>query len=235
MNLPATDNLGRQSLADELAERLRSRLTAGEFLPGQKLPTGSALARHYGVSMSVVREALSQLKNDGLIHSVQGVGAFVSAAGRARSFRLDTLPGTDLSLARIFELRRGVEGEAAWLAARRRTPDQLGRLQSSLDAMADAVARGEDGTAADAQFHHLLAEATGNPLFLDMYRFLAAHIATAIEMARLNSARQGLWHGAHQEHEVMLAAVRAREPEAAREAMWHHIQGAARRLGLATD
>src|SRR5690554_6586528 len=139
-------SIGRQSLADELADRLRSRLAAAEFRPGEKLPTGSALAQQYGVSMSVVREALSQLKNDGLIHSVQGVGAFVSSADRPRSFRLDTLPGTDLSLARIFELRRGVEGEAAWLAARRRSADQLGRLQSALDDMAKAAAEGQDGT-----------------------------------------------------------------------------------------
>ncbi|MCK9513651.1 MAG: FadR family transcriptional regulator [Pigmentiphaga sp.] len=230
---PALSWRSRGSLADEVAEQLRRRIINGEYAPGQRLPTGAALAAEFGVSMSVVREALSQLKHDGLMQSIQGAGAFVSPQGQPRSFRLDDLPVTPLGLARIFELRRAVEGEAAWLAALRRQPDHLAGLRQALEDMATAVADGTDGTEADARFHHLLAEATGNPLFLELSRFLSAHIGIAIETARLNSIRQGTWQLAHDEHRQLLLALEAGDAEAARTAVLAHIDGAAERLGLA--
>lgn len=234
MKLRSSDPVGRGSLADEVAERLRRRIVDGEFAPGARLPTGSQLAAEYGVSMSVVREAMSRLKHDGLIRSVQGAGAFVAPQDPPRAFRLDDLPVSPNSLVRIFELRRAVEGEAAWLAAQRRQPEHLQGLQQALDEMAAAVAAGKDGTEADARFHHLLAEASGNPLFVDLSRFLAAHIGVAIEAARLNSLQQGTWDLAHEEHQHLLHALQAGDAEQARATILAHIDGAARRLGLDT-
>lgn len=210
---------------------MRRRILGGEFVAGQRLPTGTALATEFGVSMSVVREAMSRLKHDGLIQSIQGAGAFV-AHTQPRAFRLDDQAIDPRGLARIFELRRGVEGEAARLAAMRRTPAQLAAMHHALADMTAALARGEDGTEADTRFHQLVAEATGNPLFLDMFRFLSAHIATAIGTARHHSVQHGIWQRAHHEHQRLLDAIEAGQPEAARDAIITHIRDAAARLGL---
>lgn len=225
--------LRRHSLADDVAEELRRRIVQGELLPGQRLPTGSELAESFGVSMSVVREAMSRLKHDGLIQSIQGVGAFVSKSGEARAFRLDSTDGVHPDLGRIFELRRAIEGEAAHLAAIRRTDDHLRRMRSALAEMEQAVIAGVDGTDADARFHQVVAEATGNPLFADMYAFLSSHIGMAIETARTHSAHLGTWREAHDEHVRIFQALEAGSPERARQAILEHIGNAASRLGLA--
>lgn len=223
--------VSRHSLADEVAGELRRRVLAGEFAPGARLPTGSELSAAYGVSMSVVREAMSRLKHDGLIVSVQGVGAFVARQGHAPTFRLDTdssAPG----LGRIFELRRAVESEAAALAAQRRTADHLQRLRGTLAEMELAVQRGHSGADADVRFHQIVADATGNPLFAEMYAFLATHIDLAIETARIHSVLHGTWQQAHDEHVTIFQALEAGQPERARDAILRHINNAADRLGL---
>lgn len=226
--------LRRPSLADDVADELRRRVVQGELLPGQRLPTGSELAESFGVSMSVVREAMSRLKHDGLIQSIQGVGAFVSKSGEARAFRLDSADGVHPDLSRIFELRRAIEGEAAHLAAIRRTDDHLHRMRSALAEMEQAVMAGGDGTDADARFHQVVAEATGNPLFADMYAFLSTHIGMAIETARTHSAHLGTWQEAHDEHVRIFQALEAGSPDQARQAILEHIGNAASRLGLAS-
>lgn len=230
--LATPDSVRRHSLADDVADELRRRVLTGEFAAGERLPTGAELARGFGVSMSVIREAMSRLKHDGLIESIQGVGAFVSKQGRALAFRLDGEAGSRPDLGRIFELRQAVEGEAARLAAVRRTDDHLRRLRAALSEMEHAVLNGADGAAADARFHRLVAEATDNPLFSDMYAFLSAHIGMAIETARAHSAHRGMWREAHDEHLRIFEALEAGCANQARQAILEHIHNAATRLGL---
>jgi len=223
--------MSRHSLADEVAGELRRRVLAGEFAPGDRLPTGSELSAEFGVSMSVVREAMSRLKHDGLIFSVQGAGAFVSRQPQAATFRLDTDSGPN-DLVRIFELRRAIETEAASLAAQRRTPLHLQRLRVALGEMEAAMQQGQSGSDADARFHRVVADATGNPLFTEMYAFLATHIGLAIETARMYSVLHGTWQQAHDEHLTIFRALEAGLPDLAREAILQHINNAASRLGL---
>ncbi len=227
-----TDRARRASLADEVARELRRRVLSGEFAPGERLPTGNELAADFGVSMSVVREAMARLKHDGLIHSIQGAGAFVTERPQARTFRLDEISGKRTGLQRVFELRRAVEGEAARLAAMRRSDEHLAQLQEALADMESAVLEGKDGAQADTRFHFVVAEATGNPLFTEMYAFLSSHIQMAIETARIHSALQGTWREAHTEHQQIYAALVAGDPEAARDAIVSHISAAAQRLGV---
>ncbi len=223
--------LPRASLADEVAGELRRRVLAGEVAPGEKLPSGSVLAASFGVSMSVIREAMSRLKHDGLIRIVQGAGAFVEAQTRSPAFRMDVDRQQD-RLAWVFELRLAVEIEAAGLAAMRCTPQHIAQLREALSDMEAAFQAGAPGTDADARFHQIVAQATGNPLFVEMYAFLASHIAAAIDMARLNSTLQGTWREAHDEHLQIFAALHAGDRLGAREAIQRHIRNAALRLGL---
>jgi GntR family transcriptional repressor for pyruvate dehydrogenase complex len=222
----------KPSLPDEVADALRQRLASGEFKPGDRLPTGSELASMFNVSLAVIREAMSRLRHDGIIDTVQGAGAFVTGLDTPRSFRLAENLGDSDGLRRVFELRQVFEDGAARLAALRATDEQVQQLHAALDEMGAAVEQGTDGFAADKKFHELIIEMTGNELFRDFFNFLAGKIATSIVAARSNSAIAGVSQEAHDEHRAIYEAIAARDPEAAQAAMDTHVRNASRRLGL---
>src|ERR1700759_4891902 len=97
------------NLTDRVTSMLRDDIESGKYQPGRKLPASKQMSEAFGVSITVVREALSRLKSDGLIASHQGKGVFVEDDTKARPFRLATAEGTKSSLGHIFELRICVE------------------------------------------------------------------------------------------------------------------------------
>jgi GntR family transcriptional repressor for pyruvate dehydrogenase complex len=226
--------MGRgRSLADEVTDELRRRVDGGDLAPGDRLPTGAELSAAFGVSLAVVREAMSRLKHDGLIETQQGSGAFVADRARPKSFRLDGRQGIEAELlVQIYEMRLAIESEAARLAAIRRDPGHLARMQATLDDIDAAIRNGEDGVQSDQNFHRLVAEAAGNPLFLDFWNFLSTHIQGAIATARANSARAGLGEQAQQEHYAIFRAISEGRETAARDAAAAHVRSAAQRLDL---
>src|SRR5690242_9756470 len=107
-------------LTDQLAERLAARILGDQMRPGDRLPTVDALCADFGVSRTVVREALSRLKAEGLVETRQGSGAFVANEVASRPFRLPAKsPEAADAVIAVLELRRSVETEAAALAAER--------------------------------------------------------------------------------------------------------------------
>lgn len=222
----------KPSLPDEVADALRQRLASGEFKPGDRLPTGSELASMFNVSLAVIREAMSRLRHDGIIDTVQGAGAFVTGTDKPRSFRLEEDTGDGNVLRRVFELRQVFEEGAARLAALRATDEHVQQLHSALEEMGAAVEQGTDGFAADKKFHELITEMTGNDLFRDFFAFLSGKISTSIAAARSNSAMAGVSQEAHDEHRAIYQAIARHDPDAARAAMSDHLRSASRRLGF---
>lgn len=222
----------KPSLADEVAEALRKRLASGEFKTGDRLPTGAELASAFNVSLAVIREAMSRLKHDGIIDTVQGAGAFVTDAHGSRSFRLDDQIGDTDALRRVFELRQVFEEGAARLAAMRRTPEHLKLMRATLDEMDAAIKNNTNASSADKKFHELIAEATGNEMFHEFFMFLSGRIAASIATARAHSLTNGISQEGQDEHMQIFLAIEAQDPEAAKSAMFNHVRNAARRLGL---
>src|SRR5690606_22454425 len=95
----------KASLTDEVTDALRERLLSGDFKAGDRLPTGAELSSAFNVSLAVIREAMSRLKHDGLVKTVQGAGVYATARNNARAFRLDGDATDPASLKHIFELR----------------------------------------------------------------------------------------------------------------------------------
>lgn len=223
-----------RTLADEVTEELRRRVESGDLAPGDRLPTGAELSAALGVSLAVVREAMSRLKHDGMIETQQGSGAFVADRTQSKSFRLDGPHDMDTDrLVQTLEMRQAIEGDAARLAALRRTNDQLERMRVSLAEIDAAIREGQDGVLLDQNFHRVVAEAAGNPLFLDFWNFLSSHIRGAITIARANSARTaGLGEQAQQEHYAIYRAIRDGQDVAARDAATAHVRAAAERMSL---
>ena len=155
-------------------EELRQRITEGQLKPGERIPTEQALVGEFGVSRTVVREAIAGLRADGLVEARQGAGVFVLEPVQVAP----GLPRFDGGLDRIssiieaLELRTGVEIEGAMLAASRSSPAQQMRIREAFDAFAAAVERGEGAEDADYAFHLSIADATNNELFREFLESL---------------------------------------------------------------
>ncbi|MGE0717009.1 MAG: FadR/GntR family transcriptional regulator [Alphaproteobacteria bacterium] len=217
-------------LADKLAQRLRREIAGGRYKPNEKLPTERELAESHGVSRPIVREAMGRLKQDGLVVSRQGSGAFV-ADGTAAVFRLEPAEaGGTGEIANIVELLLAVESAASGHAAARRSPAQMAAIRARFDAMDAAIAEGRPGIDEDVAFHRTIAEATGNPVFRDMVDFLDGRVRLFIGTARTNSAREGLTRQVQSEHRAILDAIVAGDEDGARKASADHLKNALARL-----
>ncbi|WP_395699909.1 FadR/GntR family transcriptional regulator [Aquabacterium sp.] len=226
--------LGRETLADRLADRLAAQIERGALRPGDRLPTEAQLCAAHGVSRSVVREAVHRLKSRGLLQSRQGSGVFVStpSAHRALEFDPSVLESVD-AVVQVVEVRRVLEGEIAALAAERVNKTQLARLQRALAAIDTAVAAGGDGVAEDLAFHRAIGESTGNAQFRSVLGFFEQYLREAMRITRGNEARRAdFMEAVRKEHRAILDAIAGRDPRAARRAALRHLTNGQQRLEL---
>jgi GntR family transcriptional regulator, transcriptional repressor for pyruvate dehydrogenase complex len=222
------------NLTDRITHSLREDIVSGKYAPGTQLPAGKDLGHQFGVSITVVREALSRLKADGLVASRQGKGVFVPNDTKSRPFRLEAVGGRQMPIAHIFELRMGVEVQAASLAAERRTTQNLNAMARYLKLMEPGRKPFGEALAADLAFHRTIAEATKNPLIVDFMKFLQPHLHEAIALARGTSARLIQTESeAHGEHVAIHDAIAAKDPERAQLAVRLVLNGSLKRLGEA--
>jgi DNA-binding FadR family transcriptional regulator len=206
---------------------LSTEIQNGTLNSGQKLPTEAAIMARFGVSRTVVREAISKLQAASLVETRHGIGTFVLAQTDTPSFRINPNQlGTLHDVIALLELRISIETEAAALAAVRRNEDNLRVMQDAMAAFLSAIEEGRDAIAADFQFHHEIARATQNNHFADMMNSLGSQ---AIPRARLETTspeepqRLGYLRRVHQEHENILNAITAQDAESARAAMRTHL------------
>jgi GntR family transcriptional regulator, transcriptional repressor for pyruvate dehydrogenase complex len=222
-------------LSDRLAALIEQQIDAGSLAPGDRLPTEQRLAEAHGVSRTVVREAVHQLKSQGLVRSRQGSGVFVTEppAHRALAFDPTVLESLD-AVVQMVELRRVIEGEMAALAAQRATRAQVAAIKRSLLAIDAATERGELGVEEDLGFHRAVGEATGNPQFVRLLGILEAYLRDAMTVTKGHeSKRADFMAQVRREHRAILTAVADGNPKAARAAaIEHHLNGE-RRLILA--
>lgn len=222
-------------LADQLASRLSDAIQDGRLPAAAQLPTEQALCEQYGVSRSVVREAISMLKRDGLVASHQGRGTYVTDTP-SLALRLPSPLGNLASVAEILEIRSALETKAAELAALKRSNAQLRAMRNALEDLADAVSRGEDGVREDLNFHRSVVLATGNRHFVATVDFLHQLLYSAISVTRRNEARiPEYMRQVDEEHLALFQAIADRDPEAARVAAATHVSNAQRRLQEGTE
>jgi DNA-binding FadR family transcriptional regulator len=222
------------NLRSGLVDTLVAQIEAGELAPGQRLPTEQEIVAATGVSRTVVREALASLRARGLITTRQGLGAFVAKEPPAKSFAIvpHDVQSIDEVLG-VLELRMGVEVEAAGLAARRRTDDDLQRMRTKLEALDAALARQEPGSQEDFAFHRAVAAATGNANFTRLFDAFGAAMMPR-QWASFDSmdagAREEHFSRMRAEHHKLLAAIEDQDPTAAQRAMRTHLGRSYRRF-----
>ena len=219
--------LPRLNLVREVAERLRAQIIAGAFDADGTLPPEGRLAQSLGVSRTVVREAMRILAAQGLVEVSQGRAPRVRPADSqavVESFHTYLQRG-DHSLLELTEVRRPLEAAIAALAAERAAPEQIEQLEQSIRELS-STRRASQQIEADLRFHDLLAEATGNPIFLLLLRTLAGLMRCSRQKTLARGGAQLTAAG----HTAVLAAVKRRDPDAARQAMLDHLTEAERDL-----
>ena len=210
---PDTDHAGfaTGTLGSRVADKLLQKIRADRLAPGTRLPSEQAMAQHFGVSRTVVREAIALLKAEGILSTRKGSGAFICKAEGTQLAKEDALTEQSVqSLLNLIEVRRGLESETAALAA------------------------GVSGVEEDVRFHLSIAEATGNPYWAKFVEMFAQPTRSAIKVTRANEARRVDFSSqVRQEHEKIVSAIAAGDPELARIAAAEHMTNAAERVRLA--
>lgn len=220
-----------KKFSDQVYEEVMARIVSGELPSGERLPSESVLADTFGVSRPVIREALARLRADGVIVSRHGSGSYVQRKPAVDFLRLAPMGGV-ADVLRAYEYRVALEGEAAWLAAERRTETDLRALAAALKDMHTALEQGKVGAEADLRFHRAVAAATKNQLFEFSMEALSAYIAEGVALTRKLSLKVGRarLELVQSEHEAIYQAVRRRDSDGARLAMRTHIGNARDRM-----
>ncbi|WP_251863526.1 FadR/GntR family transcriptional regulator [Achromobacter sp. Marseille-Q4962] len=225
------------TLTDTVAKRLLAEIDAGRVRPGEKLPTELRLAEQFGVSRTVIREAVSRLRQDGVVEARQGSGVYVAAGGGKRPLRIDAAElGSLRAVLHIVDLRRALETEAAGQAALHRSEADMSDIDAALAELDRAVQDGGDGVREDVAFHRRIAHASGNPYFLATLNFVSQYLEAATRVTRGNEARRpDLMRAVQDEHRAIVEAIRAGNAEGARAAARRHMENAAGRLRQAHE
>ncbi|WP_245312322.1 FadR/GntR family transcriptional regulator [Rhizobium sp. R693] len=218
----------KNTLTLKTEQALRERILDDSTKIGDKLPTEKALALEFGVSRTVIREAVAALRADGLLEAKHGVGVFVS-----QKVEPDTngqqptgILHFSASMLDILELRMAVEVHAAGLAAARRSWAQEAKIWEAADRFRAALADNQPTEEADWAFHRSISEATNNEAFQEFFDRLGLSI---LPRRALEGAKRGTLI-THQyleksvgEHQEICEAIAHQNVEAAREAMKKHL------------
>lgn len=207
-------------LYEQVAAQIGDLIGRGEFTPGQRLPAERDLARQLGVSRPVVREAMIALEIAGLLEVRTGSGAYVCEKPAE--------PTTPLNIGHsptdILNARRLIEGEIAALAAIHAAAADVEAMGGQIAQMQADHDAGRPWQGADLGFHAAIARASGNAALVSVVERLwqdqHAPVFTLLsERMRLSDN----WNATLAGHQAILAAIRARRPDASREAMRAHL------------
>lgn len=218
--------------AERIARQLSGRIIQQRLKPGTKLPAETALARHFGVSRTVIREAMAMLKAEGLVETMQGSGAYVLPPEAGGAEQPDNAFRASLgSLIDLLEVRRTIEGEIAARAAMMHGADALARIDAAFERLQLAERESRPGVGEDRAFHASIADAAGSAYWQMLTASLAKPIEIAISVTRTNEAmREGFAAAVAAEHAAIREAVAARNPDLARQAAARHMEQAAFRV-----
>jgi DNA-binding FadR family transcriptional regulator len=204
----------RLSASEAVLADLRAAIEKGELEVGARLPSEAAMAGRYGVSRSVVREALRSCETLGLTKTQTGRGTFVIADRVASDLRMGDYSSRDLD-----EARPHIEVPAAGLAAERRTAAQCAELQRLIDVMKKT----KDPTALaslDADFHAAVAQASGNKLFVAVLAQIHGALARQSETLTVIARRRD---DSNREHQAIVDAIADGSTEQSKAAMATHL------------
>ncbi len=210
--------LVRSRLYEQVAEQITAWIADNGLKPGDRLPPERELAQRLGVSRATLSQALVALEVIGVVAVRHGDGTLVTKS-RTRSI-VEAIRAHADRLPEVIDTRDALETKIAALAAVRRTDEDLARIDEALDAMAADVEAGGRGVEGDERFHGAVTTAAHSLLLAR----LMDEISDLIKETRIESLSQpDRPHASLAGHRAIAEAIRAQQPEAAREAMHAHV------------
>jgi GntR family transcriptional repressor for pyruvate dehydrogenase complex len=215
----------RTPVYEQVVKRLRDFIDVERLEPGDRLMSERELAERLGVSRTSVRQALTALRVLGMVDIRHGDGVYLtrSSAEVIPSLALE-VASSEVDHPMIWEVREGIEVQAARLAARRRTDDDVARIAAAVRAMDESVAVGGDGIVADRHFHRAVAEAAHNEMLLQLVDQMSEVMNRTSESSLTRPGRSRISAAAHRR---ILEAIEARDETEAAERMRLHVMQSA--------
>lgn len=223
--------MSQARLSDHVYVAIVEIITSQGLEVGARLPSEARLAEMFGVSRAIVREALMRLASDGITEARRGAGSFVKSrpSERLSAFMSSTELPTTLG---SYEVRFVLEAEAARLAATRRTAAEMAHIDDGMELLRHALLSSEPAHDEDMELHRRIAEATGNPAFLIAFDALHADVdkimRAGVDISR--SRPPEVIATMLREHDQVVDAIRAQDPEGAALSMRWHLWEGRRRL-----
>jgi GntR family transcriptional regulator, transcriptional repressor for pyruvate dehydrogenase complex len=219
--------LKRTDVTQLVVDRLRDLLEQGVLRPGSKLPIETEMSRLLGISRPSLRQAYKALSMLGILRAVPGEGTYISES----TSKILSMPLTFLMLMRrisldeIFEFRMTLEANLALLATERASGAEVQAMTFQIERMAGNLEdrKKDQYLASEYEFHNCIARAAHNNLLLEIISIVSG-LLWETRKALVNMVpdrRKDL-----AEHGAILAAISARNPEAAADAMRRHLRSA---------
>jgi DNA-binding FadR family transcriptional regulator len=233
----------KRNLREQLVDMLGGDIVSGRLQPGDLLPGEEVLLARYGVSRTVLREALNVLSGKGLLDARPKRGTMVRPrsdwsqldpvvlAWRDSDMSAPRSKSLERNLDRLMEVRRIIEPAAAALAAERGTAKDLARLSSAYDAMEQAGGDVQAFMDADLAFHVACLEAAHNEFLLPIAHAIRTELMTSMRVTNRDAEENR--RVSLPLHRAIRDAVLARDPDAARLAMQRHLDDTERRRSRA--
>lgn len=231
--LEAASKVGHSGrLYQRVAELLAEVIASGEYPVGSRLPAERKLAERFNVSRPTVREAIIALELAGCVEVKGGSGVYVTSGSS------QGLTGTDLDIGafEILEARLIFESEAAAIAAKVITDEELTDLRAALKSMVAENEQKQVSENADEIFHLLIAKATHNEAIISVCKHLwELRNHSKVSASILDKVRQAGSRPRIEEHVSILEALERRDSAAAREAMREHLSRVVEQLLDSTE
>jgi GntR family transcriptional repressor for pyruvate dehydrogenase complex len=224
--------VSREGLSEQVVEQLQDLILDKHLRSGNRLPGERELCEQFGVSRTVIREATKVLAQRGLLMIEPGRGTFVTLPAErdvARSIAF-FIRARDVPFSNLVEVRRALEPEIAELAAGRATEAQMRRLAECIEVMDHSLADPEAYVVADQEFHSVLAEATGNEIFIAITGAIVGFAQSA--RRRMFVVREAPKRG-QLYHRALLACMISGDGAGARNAMLQHLSQVERDINAA--
>jgi len=221
----------KTALPDQIAARILQMIRDKKLRRGQKLPPERELATTMQVGRPALREALRGLSLMNIIDIRQGAGAYVTELDTAQLVQhLDFVFSVDdYAILDLFTARKITEVGIIELAAPNVTDDDIANLEACLDHSAQAGDDSEAFLHADMDLHLLIAQIANNPIML---RFMESIHQMGLASWRRTGKLAGVVEQSAADHRRIVEALKAREPDAARKAMLHHLDNVEEKLRL---
>lgn len=214
-------------LADRAYTAIVGIINEDDLATGDRLPSEARLAELFGMSRTIVREALVRLAADGITEARRGAGSYVKRRPSARLGSHVPMDGLAATLG-TYEVRFVLEAEAARLAAQRRSTQQMGAIDDALQALRASLLSSAPAHDEDWLLHRAIAEATGNSAFVTIFDHLQEEVIRILRAGvEISRSRPPEIIGAMMdEHDAIVDAIRAQDGDGAALAMrWHLSQG----------